>query len=324
MAKAIVIHETGGPEVLKYEDVDVPEPGPGEVRIRHRAIGVNFIDTYKRSGMYPMKLPAIPGDEGVGVVDAVGEGVEEFRPGDRVGYGALAQGSYAQVRVAPASELVAIPEAVGDEQAAAGLLRGLTVEYLVRRLHRIVPDETILVHAAAGGLGIILCQWAKLLGARVIGTVSSAGKAEVARAKGCDHVIVYTEADFVEAVKELTAGRLVDVVYDSIGRDTFSKSLQCIRPRGLMVAYGNASGKPEPFDVLDLARYGSLFLTRPTLYYYTRERQELVEAARALFEVVASGAVTMPVGKTFPLEAAADAHRYLMDRNRTGAPILIP
>jgi NADPH2:quinone reductase len=322
--KAIVIRQHGGPEVLTYEDVEVGEPGPGEVRIRHTAIGVNFIDSYKRAGLYPVEFPAIIGDEGVGVVEAVGAGVTEFRLGDRVGYGAIHGGAYAERRLGAACDLIGIPDGIDDEVAAASVLRGLTCEYLVRRLYPLKRGETVLVHAAAGGLGLILCQWCKHIGATVIGTVSSEAKAEVARTHGCDHPILYTEVDFADMVKAITGGKLCDVVYDSVGKDTFMKSLDCVRPRGMMVSFGNASGKPDPFDVLELSKRGSLFLTRPTLYAYTRDRGELVAAAAAYFDLVRSGAIKVTIGNRFPLRDAGAAHRALTDRSRTGAPILIP
>jgi NADPH2:quinone reductase len=322
--KAAVIRETGEPEVFGFEDIRLPEPGTDELLIRHTAIGVNFIDTYYRSGLYPVELPAVVGDEAVGVIEAVGSGTSEFKVGDRVAYPAVHLGAYAEAAVIKQDRLIAVPESLPDEIIAAGLLRGLTVEYLLRRLYPLHPGDTVVVHAAAGGLGLIACQWAKHFGATVIGTVSSEEKAAVARENGCRHAFVHAAADLGAEVRRITDGRMADVVYDSIGKDTFMNSLDCLRPRGMMVSFGNASGKPEPVDVMELARHGSLFLTRPTLFDYTRDRSELLASAAAYFDVIEKGVVTPRVGRHFRLAEVAAAHHYLRDRNRIGAPVLIP
>jgi len=286
MTQAIRIHENGGPEVLRWEAVDIPDPGPGEAVIRQTASGLNFIDVYFRTGLYPApSFPLTIGNEGVGVVEAVGDGVSEVAAGDRVTY-CMSLGSYAQRRTIASRFLVKIPDGISDEQAAAVMLKGCTVQYLIRRTHAVQPGETVLFHAAAGGCGLIACQWLKHLGATVIGTVGTREKAELARAHGCDHPIVYTEESFVDRVKELTGGKGVPVVYDSVGKDTFDDSLRCLRPRGLMVSFGNASGAVEPFRPVLLAQKGSLFLTRPTLANYTSTRQELEETTAELFDVV--------------------------------------
>ncbi|HZY02820.1 MAG TPA: quinone oxidoreductase, partial [Anaeromyxobacteraceae bacterium] len=285
MPKAIRIHQTGGPEVLRFEDVEVGEPGEGQVRLRHTAIGVNFIDTYHRTGLYPLPLPSPLGVEGAGVVEAVGKGVAHVKKGDRVAYAGGAPGGYSQVRVMAADRLLRLPDGVSDQQAAGAMLKGLTVQYLSRRTYPVKAGETVLVHAAAGGVGLIACQWLKALGATVIGTVGSDEKAKLARAHGCDHPIVYTREDFVARVKEITRGAGVPVVYDAVGKSTFQGSLDCLRPRGLMVSFGNASGAVPPVDLIQLSQKGSLFLTRPTLVHYTASREELEGAARELFEV---------------------------------------
>jgi NADPH2:quinone reductase len=323
MPKAIRIHETGGPEVLKWEEVEVGKPGPGEALIRQAAIGLNFIDTYHRTGLYPLPLPAVLGMEGAGMVEEVGPGVTEVKPGDRVAYAGVL-GAYTERRLIAADRLVPLPDGVSDIQAAAMMLKGMTAEYLLLRTHRVQRGETILVHAAAGGVGLIMCQWAKHLGATVIGTVGNDQKAELARANGCDHPVVYTRENFTERVRALTNGAGVPVVYDSVGKDTFLGSLDCLRPLGLMVSYGNASGAVPPFNIGLLAQKGSLFLTRPVLMAYTAKREDLLSCARALFEVVESGVVKIKLERTWPLEEAASAHRELEGRRTTGSTVLIP
>ena len=323
MTHAIRIHENGGDEVLRWEAVDVPDPGPGEAVIRQTVSGLNFIDVYFRTGLYP--APAFPltiGNEGVGVVEAVGDGVTEATVGDRVAY-CMSLGSYAQRRIIASRFLVKIPDGIGDEQAAAVMLKGCTVQYLVRRTHAVQPGETVLFHAAAGGCGLIACQWLKHLGATVIGTVGTREKAELAKAHGCDHPIVYTEESFVDRVRELTGGKGVPVVYDSVGKDTFDDSLRCLQPRGLMVSFGNASGAVEPFRPVLLAQKGSLFLTRPTLANYTATRQELEETTADLFDVIGSGAVRIEINQRYALQDAAQAHRDLEARRTTGSTVLI-
>jgi NADPH2:quinone reductase len=324
MTRAIRIHATGGPEALQLDDVTLPPPGPGEARVRHTAIGVNFIDTYHRSGLYPLPMPAGIGSEAAGVVEAVGAGVTDVAVGQRVAYCGGAPGSYADARVIPADRLVPLPAAVGDRDAAALLLKGLTVQYLFRQTFRLQGGETILFHAAAGGVGLIACQWAKALGVRMIGTVSSDEKAALARAHGCAETIVYTREDFVARVKALTGGAGVPVVYDSIGKDTFPASLDCLAPRGLFVSFGNASGPVAAFNLGLLAQKGSLFATRPTLMGYAAKRAELLAMADDLFAMVAAGKVKADVRQTFPLAAAVDAHRALESRATTGATLLIP
>jgi NADPH2:quinone reductase len=325
MAKRIRIHEHGGPEVLRWEDYEVPQPGPGEARIRQTAVGLNFIDTYFRTGLYPPAggLPFTPGNEGAGVVEAVGEGVSEVQVGQRVAY-AGALGSYADVRVAPAKVLVPLPDTISDEQAAAMMLKGMTAQYLLRQTYEVHPGDTILFHAAAGGVGLIACQWAKHLGAMVIGTAGSAEKAELAKAHGCDHVILYKEEDFVARVKEITEGKGVPVVYDGVGKTTFMKSLDCLQPRGLMVVFGNASGPVDAFNLGVLSQKGSLYVTRPTLFTYTATREDLLACATDLFDVVGGGAVKIQIHQRFPLAQAADAHRALEGRDTTGSTLLIP
>lgn len=324
MTYAIRFAETGGPEVLRAEDVTVPPPAAGEATVRQQAVGVNYIDIYHRTGMYPLPLPSGIGVEGAGVVEAVGPGVTDIAVGDRVGYAGGPPGSYAEVRNLPADRLVKLPEGVGFEQAAGMMLKGLTAQYLLRRTYRVQPGDTILVHAAAGGVGLIMCQWAKALDARVIGTVGSDAKAELARAHGCDHPVVYTREKFAERVRELTGGEGVPVVYDSIGKDTFMDSLSCLRPLGMMVSFGNASGVVPPFDTGVLARLGSLFLTRPTLFAYAARRSDLLAMAAELFEVVVSGRVRIDVAQRHPLRAAAQAHRDLEGRRTTGSVVLTP
>ena len=323
MTYAVRIHETGGPEVLRWEAVDVPDPGPGEAVVRQTAAGLNFIDVYFRTGLYPApSLPATIGNEGAGVVEAVGAGVTGVAAGDRVAY-CMSLGAYAQRRIVASKRLVKLPDGISDEQAAAVMLKGCTVQYLIRRTHAVRPGETVLFHAAAGGCGLIACQWLKHLGATVVGTVGTREKAALAKAHGCDHPIVYTEECFVDRVRELTGGEGVPVVYDSVGRDTFDDSLRCLRPRGLMVSFGNASGAVEPFAPATLAARGSLFLTRPTLATYTATREELEATTAELFDVVGRGAVRIEVNQTYALRDAAQAHRDLEARKTTGSTVLL-
>jgi len=321
MPHAIRVHQTGGPEVLKWEEVDVGEPGPGQVRLRQEAAGLNFIDVYHRSGLYKQELPFTPGVEGAGIVDALGPDVTNVRVGDRVAY-AGPVGGYAEERLIAADKLVKLPESIATEQAAAMMLQGLTAEMLLRRVYRVKAGETILVQAAAGGVGLILCQWAKAIGATVIGTVGSDEKAELARAHGCDYPIVYTRQDFVSEVQRITDGRKLPVVYDGVGRDTFMKSLDCLHRRGMMVSYGNASGPVDPFPATLLAQKGSLFLTRPTLFDYVVTRDELEQASAELFAVIESGKVKIEVKQRFPLKDAAEAHRALESRRTSGSTVL--
>ena len=323
MPYAIRIHEYGGPEKLKWEEVQVGDPGPGQVRVRHTAVGLNFIDTYHRSGLYPMPLPLTLGSEGAGVVEAVGPGVKEFKVGDRVAYAGLI-GAYSEVALRPADRLVKIPPGIDDKVAAAIMLKGMTAWYLVRRTYKVKEGDTILVHAAAGGVGQILSQWAKHLGATVIGTVGSDEKAPLAKKAGCRHVIVTSKETFVDRVKKITKGQGVPVVYDGVGKDTFMDSLDCLSPLGLMVSFGNASGPVPPFNIGILAQKGSLFLTRPTLATYTAKREDLVRAARELFSVVKSKAVKVHINQTYPLREAAQAHRDLEARKTTGSTVLLP
>jgi NADPH2:quinone reductase len=325
MTKALRIHKPGGPEVFVWEDVSLERPGQGQVLLRQTAVGLNYIDVYHRSGLYPIAdFPAIVGMEGAGVVDAVGTGVADLKAGDRVAYAAMPLGAYAEARLMPADRLVKLPASISDTQAAAMMLQGMTVEYLVRRTYPIARGDTILAHAAAGGVGLILCQWAKHLGATVIGTVGSDEKAALARAHGCDHTIVYTRENFTARVKEITGGKGLPVVYDSIGKDTFEASLDCLRPRGLMVSFGNASGPVPPFNLAILGQKGSLFLTRPSLMAYTATREDLVASANALFDVVGKGAVKIEVHQTYALKDAAQAHRDLEGRRTTGSTVLLP
>jgi NADPH2:quinone reductase len=324
MTKAIRMYETGGSEVLRWEDMDPGQPGPGQVLVRHEAVGVNFIDVYHRSGLYPLpSLPATPGMEGAGVVEGVGEGVREVAAGDRVAYAGLPPGAYAEARIIPAHRLVKLPDAIPTRQAAGMMLRGMTARYLLHGCYRVKAGDTILVQAAAGGVGTILCQWANYLGATVIGTVGSAEKAEHALSHGCHHPILYREEDFVSTVKAITQGRGVDVVYDAVGQATFGKSLDCLRPMGMMVSFGQASGSVPPFDLGTLAAKGSLFLTRPSLMTYTAKREDLLAHARDLFEVVEKGVVKIEIHQTYALAQAAQAHRDLEARKTTGSTILI-
>lgn len=324
MPHAIRFHHTGGPEVLRWESVELPPPAAGEARVRHHAVGLNYIDTYHRSGLYPVPLPSGLGQEAAGVVEAVGEGVTEVAPGDRVAYTSGPLGAYAELRNIAASHLVPLPDGVSFEQGAAMMMQGLTAQYLLRRTYRVQPGDTVLIHAAAGGVGTIACQWAKALGATVIGTVGSERKAEIARAHGCDHAILYTRENFAARVREITGGEGVPVVYDSIGKDTFMDSLACLRPLGLMVSFGNASGAVPPVDIGVLARMGSLFLTRPTLFGYAAKREDLLAMAAELFDVVASGKVKVEVGQRYPLSEAARAHEDLEGRRTTGSSVLLP
>ena len=322
MSSAIRIHEVGGPEVLEWQEVTVGEPGAGEVRLRHGAVGLNFIDVYFRTGVYGADLPFTPGLEASGVVEALGAGVSDLRVGDHVAYAAPPAGAYSEERLMPADRVVKVPEGVSDELAAAMMLKGMTAQYLLRRSYRVKAGDTILFHAAAGGVGLIACQWAKHLGATVIGTVGSDEKAELAAGHGCDHPIVYTRENFVERVKAITGGEGVPVVYDSVGKDTFMNSLDCLRPLGSMVTFGQSSGPVPPLDVGLLAAKGSLFLTRPTLMTYTARREDLVATADELFQVVEKGAVRLEINQRFPLREAADAHRALEARQTTGSTIL--
>lgn len=324
MTHAIRLHDYGGPEVLKWEEVEVGEPGPGEVKIRQTAIGLNYIDVYVRTGLYPQpSFPFIPGMEGAGVVTAVGEGVRDLKVGRRVAY-AGPIGAYTQERLIAADRVVKIPSGISDETAAAIMLKGMTAQYLLRRTYKVGRDTTLVFHAAAGGVGLIACQWAASLGAKVIGTVSSAGKALIARAHGCTHVINIREETLVEKVKAYTKGKGVDVVYDSIGKDTFPASLDCLKPLGMWVSFGQASGPVPPFKITLLSQKGSLFATRPSLGNYIETRKDLVATANDLFEVIAKGKVKIAINQTYPLEDAAQAHRDLEARLTTGSTILLP
>ena len=320
MPHAIVIHETGGPEVLKWEPVEVGEPGLGQVRLRQHVAGLNFIDVYHRTGFCPQPLPFTPGVEGAGVVESVGQDVDNVTAGDRVAY-AGPIGGYAETRLIAADRLVKLPATIGFEEAAAMMLQGMTARMLLRSVYPVAAGDTILVHAAAGGVGLILCQWAAALGATVIGTVSTDDKAELARLHGCHHPIVYTRQDFVAEVESITHGGKLPVVYDSVGQDTFLKSLDCLRPRGLMVTFGQSSGPIQPFSPTVLAQKGSLFLTRPTLFNYTASRADLEASAAELFEVVSSGQVRIEVRQRYPLEQAAEAHRALEARVTSGSTV---
>jgi NADPH2:quinone reductase len=324
MSKAIRFHQTGGPEVLKYEEVAVGEPGAGQVRLRHTAIGVNFLDTYHRSGLYPMPLPSGLGSEGAGVVEAVGPGVTTLKEGDRVAYTGNPVGSYAQTRLFPADRLVKTPAGVTDAQAASMMLKGMTVQYLIKRTFPVQAGQTVLWHAAAGGVGLIATQWLNALGVQVIGTVGSAEKAVLAKKAGCAHVINYSTENFTQRVKEITGGKGVPVVFDSVGKSTWEGSLDCLQPRGMMVSFGNASGAVAPFSIGILAQKGSLFVTRPTLIHYTATRADLEQTAASLFDVVSSGKVKIEVNGQYPLAEAAQAHRDLESRKTTGSVILLP
>ncbi|MBP8295133.1 MAG: quinone oxidoreductase [Burkholderiales bacterium] len=324
MSFAIRIHQPGGPEVMQWEEVAVGDPGPGEVRLRSTAIGVNYIDTYHRSGLYPLPMPAVLGREAAGLVDAVGPGVTEFAPGDRVTYCTGSLGSYSEMRIAPIERLIKLPDGITDAQAASMMLKGLTVQYLFRRTYPLKAGDTILFQAAAGGVGLIACQWAKALGVTMIGTVGSDEKAELAKAHGCAHTIVYTRENFTERTRELTGGKGVPVVYDGVGKDTFLGSLDCLSKFGLMVNYGNASGPVGIANTGILAAKGSLYVTRPTLDSYAGSRAELLAMADDLFKLVLAGKIKVEPSKIFALKDAAEAHRELESRRTTGSVILVP
>ena len=324
MSKAIRIFRTGGPEVMEYVDVEVGEPGPGEARVRQHACGLNYIDVYFRTGLYPQPLPAGLGMEGAGVVEAVGEGVTHVRPGDRVAYAGRPPGAYAEARVMPAAVLVKLPDSIDFETGAAMMLQGLTVQYLFRRTFPLKGGETVLFHAAAGGVGLIACQWARALGVTLIGTVGSDAKGELAKQHGAAHVINYNTENFVERVKEITGGKGVPVVYDSIGNDTFTGSLDCLSPLGTMVSFGSASGPVPPFSLNELSARGSLFITRPTLFSYTAKREDLDAMAADLFDVVGSGKVKIEINQRYALKDATQAHVDLESRKTTGSSILLP
>ena len=321
MVHAIRFAKTGGPEVLEWQEADVGKPGPGQVRIRHTAVGLNYIDTYQRSGLYPMPLPSGLGSEAAGIIEEAGPGVSGLKSGDRVAYAGGPLGAYSEARVMPADRLVPLPDGITDQQGAAMMLKGMTAWYLIRRTHVVKPGETILIHAAAGGVGLIVCQWAKHLGATVIGTVGDAEKAALAKKNGCDHPINYRTEDFVAKDSDITGGKKCPVVYDSVGKDTFYKSLDCIAPLGLMASFGQSSGAYGPVDIGILAGKGSLFLTRPTLNTYTATREDLLTAAKDLFDVVLKGVVKIQVNQTYPLRDAAKAHRDLQDRKTTGSTV---
>jgi NADPH:quinone reductase len=324
MTYAMRIHQHGGPEVMQWEQVQVGEPAAGEVRLKATAIGLNFIDTYHRNGTYKLPLPSVVGREGAGIVEAIGAGVSELAVGDRVAYASNPVGSYAQARVLPVARLVKIPDGVTDQQAASMMLKGMTAQYLLRRTYVVKPGDIILNHAAAGGVGQILGQWAKHLGATVIGTVGSAAKADIAKANGCDYVINYAEEDFAARVLEITNGKKCTVVYDGVGKDTFQKSLDCLAPRGLLAIYGAASGPVPPFNLGELAAKGSLYITRPTLDAYTASREELLTTANELFDVVKRGIVKITVNQTYALQDAVQAHIDLEARKTTGSTVLLP
>ena len=324
MPKTIRIHQPGGPEVMQWEEVALGEPGPGEARIRHKAVGLNFVDTYQRSGLYKVPLPSGLGSEGAGVVEAVGPGVSFVKPGDRVAYNGGPLGAYSEARIMPAERLIVLPENISFETGAAMMLKGLTVQYLLRSTYPVKPGETILWHAAAGGVGLIACQWAKALGVTVIGTVGSEEKGALAKAHGCTHVINYARENFVEKVKQLTGGKGVPVVFDSVGKDTFMGSLDCLQPRGLMVSFGNASGAVPPFDPVILSLKGSLYLTRPTAVTYFAARADLEKGSAELVDMITSGKVKIEINQRYPLRDVAQAHCDLQARKTTGSTILIP
>jgi len=324
MPSAIRINAPGGPEVMRWEEVTVGDPGPGEARVRHTAVGVNYIDTYHRSGLYKLPMPSGLGSEGAGTVEATGPGVDWVKPGDRVAYCGGPLGSYSEARVMPAERLVKVPDGISDRSAATLMLKGLTTQYLFRQSYKLEAGETILFHAAAGGVGLIACQWARALGVTMIGTVGSDEKAALAKANGCTHTIVYTRENFVDRVKELTGGKGVPVVYDGIGKDTFPASLDCLSPRGLFVSYGNASGPVPPFDILLLSAKGSLYVQRPTLVSYATKREDINAMSGELFDLVRTGAIVSEPRQTFPLKDAAEAHKALQSRGTTGATILVP
>ncbi len=331
MSMAAVIYEKGAPDVFRWEEVDVPAPGPGEVRLRNDAVGVNYVDTYHRRGIpHPWPVPDLPlvlGFEGTGTVGETGPGVDGFAAGDRVAYALPPHGAYSQERVYPAEKLLRVPAALDwldAKDIAAAMLKGLTAQYLLRRTYRVEPGDTILVHAAAGGMGLILCQWAKHLGATIVGTVSSEDKAALAREAGADHIVIHGEGDFVDTVREATSGEGCAVVYESIGKDTFRRSLDCLRPMGMMACYGHASGPPDPMDVIELGARGSLFLTRPAIMHYMAKRDDLVRSAEELFEVLGNGAVKSAVNHVYPLSDVGEAHRAIEARETTGSTVLMP
>ena len=321
--KAVRFHKQGGPEVLQLDELPVAEPGPGQVRIRHTAIGVNFLDTYQRSGLYPMPVPQVAGNEGAGVVEAVGSGVSDLKAGDRVAYTGLV-GAYCDQRVVPAERMVKLPQGVSDEQAASMMLKGLTVHYLIFTTYKVQKGETVLWHAAAGGVGLIACQWLKALGVSVIGTAGSDEKCALAKAHGAEHVINYSKESFVERVKSITGGKGVPVVYDAVGKSTWEGSLDCLRPRGMMVSFGNASGAVPPVNLGILSAKGSLYVTRPTLVTHIASRSDLLERSKALFEAVTSGKVRIETTKRYKLADAQAAHRDLEGRKTTGSVVLVP
>lgn len=328
MTMAAVIHEKGAPDVFRWEEVEVGQPGEGEVLLRNAAIGVNYVDTYHRRGMpHPWPVPPLPvvlGFEGAGEVLAVGPGVTGFAPGDRVAYALPPHGAYAQERIYPVHNLLKAPDGIEDATLAAMMLKGLTAQYLLRRTYRVQPGDTVVVHAAAGGMGLILCQWAKHLGATVVGTVSTEHKAEQAKACGCDHPVIYTRDDFQKKVMEVTDGEGCAVVYESIGKDTFRQSIDCLRPMGMLACYGHASGAPDPVDVIELGAKGSLFLTRPAIMHYMAKRSDLEAGASELFDVVLNGAVNITINQTYPLRDVAEAHRAIEERRTTGSTVLLP
>src|SRR6516164_2318215 len=325
MVAAVRVHKTGGPDVLTYEDIEVPAPGPGQVRVKQQACGINYIDTYFRAGAYPspVGLPFVAGNEGAGEVTAVGSGVTDIKVGDRIGYVA-GLGSYATERILPADRAVKLPDSITYEQAAAMMLKGLTVQYLLRRTYRVAKGDNVLIHAAAGGVGLIACQWANHLGANVIGTVGSREKGELAKKNGAHHIINYRDEDFVAKVKEITGGKLCEVVYDGVGKATFPASLDCIKPLGMFVSFGSASGPIDAFNINILQTKGSLFATRPTLNHYAAKREDLLNIANDLFDVVGKGAVKVPVNQKYALRDAVKAHRDLESRATTGSSILLP
>ena len=324
MTHAIRIHSTGGPEVLKWEEVTVGTPAPNEVRLKATAIGLNYIDTYHRSGLYKIPLPSVLGREAAAVVEEIGSAVTDLKVGDRVAYAASPIGAYAEARLMLADKLVKIPAGISDKQAASMMLKGITAQYLLRRIHPVKPGDTILMHAAAGGVGLILCQWARHLGATVIGTVGSDEKIALAKSNGCDHVINYAKEDFVARVAEITDGKKCNVVYDGVGKDTFLKSLDCVRPLGLVAVFGNASGAVPPFDIGLLGAKGSLFVTRPTVDTFISTRADLLAVAKELFDVVAGGIVKIEINQTYALKDAVTAHQDLEARKTTGSTVLIP
>jgi len=321
MSHAIRVHQTGGPEVMKWEVIEVGAPGPGQIRLKQTAVGLNFIDVYHRTGLYPLPLPFVPGMEAAGTVDAVGTGVTDLKPGDRVAYASVI-GAYAEARLIAADRVVKLPDTIEDRTAAAMMLQGMTARYLIRDIYKVGPGDTILIHAAAGGVGLIVCQWAAALGATVIGTVSNDEKAVLAKANGCHHPIVYTREDFQSRILEITGGKKLPVVYDSVGKDTFMKSLDCLRPRGLMVLFGASSGPVPPMDLSLLSQKGSLLITRPTLATFVASPQLLAENAADLFDAVGSGRVNIYVNQTYPLKDAAKAHSDLEARKTTGSTVL--